>query len=110
VDLSTILADAFEEARTLEANAAGFSPERARQILNGVKAATEDYTKRLNLADAMLKSGLSERTMRRRHRELVECELAGFDDQHRMWFAAVAVPPRADVAEQRARGRQAAGE
>lgn len=110
MELSTILADAFAEARTLESNGAAFSVDRVRAILGDVRDATEDFEKRLNVADAMLKSGLSERTLRRRFRVLAEAGLAGFDEQRRMWFAAAAIPQRADAEGQRERGRQAAAE
>lgn len=106
-DLGQVLADARGEAAVLRANRATFSVERVEQICARVAEAAGDYMRWLSEPDAMIKSGLSARTLRRRFRELLESGLARYDAEGEREFRACAIPPRASIAEQRDRGRQA---
>lgn len=81
--------------------------EYVEALCDRVAESAEDYLRRILLADARLKSGLAVRTLKRRHRELQECGLAGFNDRGEMWFRACAVPQGAAVSQQRERGRRA---
>lgn len=107
MDLSEVIADARGEAAVLRRAGNVGQAEYVESLCDKVAGAAEDYLKRLSLADARLKSGLNERTLKRRHRELMDCGLAGFDDRRQMWFRACAVPQRAAVVQQRERGRRA---
>lgn len=105
--LEQILADAREEAQVLRANGAGFAVERVERLLDDVAGQTEDARVFLSEAQAMLKSGLAERTMRLRFRWLKECGLARYGAKHRREYRADAVPQRVDVQAQYEAGRKA---
>jgi hypothetical protein len=68
------------------------------------RAAAEDYTTWINEADAMIKSGLAERTLRRRFRELQDCGLARHNARGDREYRACAVPPRPNIQNARSRG------
>lgn len=107
VELEQVLADARGEAAVLRANKAAFSVERIEQLCERVQEAAGDYMRWLSESDAMIKSGLSGRTLRRRFPELLECELARYDVEGNREYRACAIPPRASIGEQRDRGRRA---
>jgi hypothetical protein len=106
-DLSQVLADARGEAAVLRANRASFSVERVEEFCERVDEAARDYIRWISESDAMIKSGLSGRTLRRRFRELLECGLARYDAEGEREYRACAIPPRASIGEQRDRGRKA---
>lgn len=106
-DLAQVIADARGEAAVLRANRASFSVERVEQICERVAEAAGDYMRWLSESDAMIKSGLSGRTLRRRFPELLECGLARYDAEGEREYRACAIPPRASIGEQRDRGRRA---
>lgn len=105
-DLSQVLADVRGEAAVLRRSGNGGQADYIEALCHRFAVAAEDYLRKLTLADARLKSGLHERTLKRRHRELMDCGLAGFDDRREMWFRACAIPPRAGLVQQRERGRR----
>lgn len=106
-DLGQVLADAQGEAAVLRKNKASFSVERVEELCELVKEAAGDYMRWLSESDAMIKSGLSGRTLRRRFKELLECGLARYDAEGEREYRACAIPPRASIGEQRDRGRRA---
>ncbi len=108
-ELADVLADARGEAAVLRRSGNPGQADYIEALCTDIAASAEDYLRRLSLSDARLKSGLALRTLKRRHRELVDCGLAGFDDRRQMWFRACAIPQRAAVVQQRDRGRRAAG-
>lgn len=107
-DLIQILADAREEAQVLRANGAAFSVERVEKLLDDVAGQTEDQRVYLSEGQAMLKSGLAERTLRLRFRWLKECGLARYGHRHRREYRADAVPQRVNVQAQYDAGRASA--
>lgn len=76
-------------------------------LLAKVKDAAEDFMTWLSEADAMLKSGLSERTLRRRFRDMLDCGTARYGVNRKREYLACGIPRSADVQQQRARGRAA---
>lgn len=106
--LEQVLADARGEAAVLRKIGNGGTAEYVESLCDKVSASSEDFLRKLLMADARLKSGLSERTLRRRFRELHECGLAGYTDRHEMWFRSCVIPQRAGIEEQRQRGRDVA--
>jgi hypothetical protein len=107
IDLAQVLADARGEAAVLRRSGNVGQAEYVESLCDRITAAADDYLRRLSVADACLKSGLSVRTLRRRHRELMDCGLAGFDERQDMWFRSCGIPQRAAVVQARERGRQA---
>lgn len=108
-DLEQVIADGRGDAAVLRRSGNQGQADHVELLVSRVAEATEDYRRRLSLSEAMIRSGLSERTLKRRHRELVDCGLAGFDERHHLWFRACAIPQRAAVVQQRERGRRAVG-
>ena len=106
--LEQVIADAREEAAVLRRAGNVGQAEYVEQLLDKVSTAAEDYLLWLNESDAMIKSGLAERTLRRRFRELQDCGLARYNDRRERQYRAVAVPPRPAVIEARERGRKIA--
>lgn len=106
-DLSDVLADARGDAAVLRRAGNAGQAEYVESLCARIANVAEDYLRRLNLADARLKSGLSERTLKRRYRELAECGLAGIDERGRVWFRACAIPQKAAIVHERERGRRA---
>lgn len=103
-DLSQLLIDKREEVAMLARAHASVQPEYLTELLDEFKAASEDFITWLSESDAMLKSGLSERTLRRRFREMLECGTARWGKTGRE-FLSKCIPPRPDVAAAHARGR-----
>lgn len=85
---------------------ASVPPEYLTELLDEVRAAAEDFITWLPESDAMLKSGLSERTLRRRFREMLDCGTARWGHTGRE-FLAKCIPQRPDLIAARARGRGA---
>lgn len=108
IDLGQVIADAREEAAVLRRAGNTGQAEYVEQLLERVTAAAEDYLVWLNESDAMIKSGLAQRTLRRRFRELLDCGLARYNDKRERQYRAIAVPPRPAVIEARERGRRIA--
>jgi hypothetical protein len=105
MDLSTVLADAFAEARTLEQNRAAFSVDRVREILGGVAAAAEDYLKFISEDDARLQSGKSVAWLRARFNEWAELGHAEVRGRRR-YYRAIVIPRRPDLEAARDAGRR----
>lgn len=101
-DLATVLADAREEAAVLRRTGNGGQADYVDALLDRVQDAAEDYVTWISEGDAMLKSGLAERTLRRRFRELVDCGLARWNGRGRE-YRACAVPSRPNLAAARAK-------
>lgn len=106
-DLAQVLADTRGEAAVLRANRAAFSVDRVEQLCERMAEAAGDYLRWLSESDAMIKSGLSRRTLRRRFRDFLECGLARYDAEGEREYRSCAIPPRASIGEQRERGRKA---
>ncbi len=106
--LEQALADAREEAAVLRRAGHGQQAEHIEGLCAKVSVAAEDYLKKLSLTDAKMKSGLSERTLRRRFRDLVDCGLADTNTRGEMEFRSCAIPQRDAPAINRQRGREAA--
>lgn len=106
-DLETVLADAREEAAVLRRAGNTGQADYLDALLNRVAAAAEDYTTWLEEPDAIVKSGLAERTLRRRFRELVDCGLARFDKRRGRLYRACAIPNRPNIAAERAKASAA---
>lgn len=105
--LETVLADAFDEAHTLERNRAAFSVDRVREILHAVKDAAEPFTTWLSERDASIRRGKSEAWMRQQFAAMERdgnARLSGRSRQYRQ----CAVPQRAQTAAMEQRGREAA--
>jgi hypothetical protein len=107
MDLAQILADAREEAQVLRRAGNAGQAEYLDGLLSRIRDAAEDYLTWLSEADAMLKSGLSERTLRRRFRDLMDSGLARHGAKRCREYLACAVPNRPEVRAQRARGMAA---
>lgn len=103
--LEQVIADAREELEIVKRAGHKEQAEYIDQLLNRIVAAAEDYLKWISEPDAILKSGLAERTLRRRFRELLECGLARYNGRERE-YRAIAVPPRPQILAARERGRQ----
>jgi hypothetical protein len=106
--LEQVIADSREEAAVLRKAGNGGQADYVERMLDAIAAAAEDYTTWINEADAMIKSGLAERTLRRRFRELQDCGLARHNGRGVREYRACAVPPRPNVQNARARGKAAA--
>lgn len=107
-ELEQVIADAREEVEVIRRSGNAGQADYVEKLLDLVSGAAEDYLKWLNEADAMIKSGLAERTLRRRFRELLDCGLARYNQKREREYRAIAVPPRPAVLEARERGRKIA--
>lgn len=103
-DLAQLLIDKREEVAMLARARASVQSDYLDALLDEIKVAAKDYTTWLCESDAMLKSGLSERTLRRRFREMLDCGTARWGKTGREFLACV-IPYRPDVDAARARGR-----
>lgn len=81
--------------------------EYVEALCDRTAEAAADYLRWLSESDAMLKSGLSSRTLQRRFRDLLECGLSRYDAERQREYRACAIPHRASLSEARARGRAA---
>lgn len=106
--LSQVLADAREDVQVLRRSGNTGQAEYVDALLSHVRDAAEDFLTWLSESDAVLKSGLSERTLRRRFRECLECGTARYSAKGDREYLALVVPPRPDLIAARARGRHAA--
>lgn len=103
-DLAQVLVDKREEVQMLSRRASAVQTSYVDELLDEVRAAAEDFITWLPEEAAILKSGLSERTLRRRFREMLDCKTARWGKTGREYLACV-IPSRPDVAAARARGR-----
>lgn len=103
-DLAQILADAREEAQVLRRTGNVGQAEYLDALVSKVRDAAEDFLTWLTEADAILKSGLTERALRRRFRELLDSGLARYGAKGKREYLACAVPNRPEVRAQRAKG------
>lgn len=107
-DLAQVIADAREEAQVLRRAGNAGQADYVDALLSRVRESAEDFMTWLSEADAMLKSGLSERTLRRRFRDCLDCGTARYGPKRQREYLAAVIPNRPDVATERARGRKAA--
>lgn len=105
--LEVVIADAREDAAVLRRAGNAGQADYLEKLLDELYAAAEDYVTWLSESDALLKSGLAERTLRRRFRELVDCGLARYNNHRGREYRACAVPSRPNIAAARARGAAA---
>lgn len=105
--LEQVLADAREEANRIGVGSDVVKLEYVHALLDRVRVAAEDVITWLTESEAMLKSGLSERTLRRRFREMLDCGTARYGKSGAREYLAKCIPPRANLAAARARGRGA---
>lgn len=103
-DLAQVLADAREEAQVLRRAGNGPQADYIDALLNKVRDAAEGFVTWRTEADAMLKSGLSARALRRRFRELLDSGLARYGAKGKREYLDCAVPNRPEVRAQRQRG------
>jgi hypothetical protein len=101
-----IVADLREEANVLkrarQPQEAQYREDLARRLAN----AGEDHWTFIEETDAMLKSGLQQRTLRARFRWLKECGLARYGQRRQRQYLAIAIPQRVDAAEAYQAGKQ----
>ena len=96
-DLNQILADAREEAKITARMGNTQQANYLNDLLDRINESAEDFLTWLSEENALLKSGLSERTLRRRFRELHECGLARYNLKHEREYRSIAVPSRPEV-------------
>ncbi len=106
-DLVTILADMASDADALERTGNLKQADYLRAAVARIRTAAEDYMTWLSEPDAILKSALSERTLRRRFRDMLDCGTARYGSKRQREYLSMCVPNRPDVQQQRARGRAA---
>lgn len=102
-ELADVLADVRGEAAVLRRAGNVGQADYLEALCERIKNASEDFMKWLEEPDALLRSGWSERTFRRRFGEMLDCGLARWREGARQ-VRLCAVPLRANVVEQRARG------
>lgn len=111
MDLAQVIADAREEVAVLRRAGHGQQADYVDALLDNMHAAAEDYITWLSESAAVLKSGLSVKTLHRRWRELLDSENARFNVKGEREYRSCAIPNRPDVAAAREAGRAvAAGE
>lgn len=103
--LEQVLIDVREDVRGIGTKTDAVKVDYVHSILDRINEAAEDFTVWLSEADAMLKSGLSERTLRRRFREMVDCGTARYAKNGGREFLAKCIPQRPNLTAARARGR-----
>jgi hypothetical protein len=106
-DLATAIADARSDAQALRRMGNESQAAALEKLLSNIAWSAEPFTNWISEADAMLRSGDSERTLRRRFRVLMECGLARYGIRGRREYLTCAIPQRADVATAYEAGRQA---
>jgi hypothetical protein len=106
-ELKQVLADARREADVLRRAGNSGQADYIVALVERVERATREYLRELSFEEAQARSGWSERTLRRRFRELAACNLAGYSPSRTMWFRACAVPYQTSggASEQSARDR-----
>lgn len=111
MDLAQIIADAREEVSVLSRAGHKQQADYIDALLDKVNAAAEDYITWLSEPAAVLKSGLSVKTLRRRWRELFDAGNARYNSKGEREYRSCGIPSRPDVAAAREAGRAvAAGE
>lgn len=105
-DLATAIADARSDAQTLRRMGNESQAAALEKLLASIAWAAEPFTNWISEGDAMLRSGDSERTLRRRFRILMECGLARYGIRGRREYLTCAIPQRADVPSAYDAGRQ----
>lgn len=88
------MANARREAAIIRRSGNTGQADYVEQLLDRLSRAAEDYVTWLNESAAILKSGLAERTLRRRFRELLDCGLARYNEKGEREYRAIAVGPR----------------
>lgn len=102
-ELADVLADARGDAAVLRKAGNAGQADYIDGLCDRIRDSAEDYLRWISEPDALLKSGWTDRTLRRRFAELLECGLARWNDGERE-FRAIAIPQRADTNAARARG------
>lgn len=105
--LATAIADARSDAQALRRMGNESQAAALENLVGKIAWAAEPFTIWLSESDAMLRSGDSERTLRRRFRVLHECGLARYGVRNRREYLQCAIPQRADVQSAYDAGRQA---
>lgn len=103
--LEQVLIDAREEVNRIGIGSEVAKLEYVHSLLDRVRDAAEDFVTWLVESDAILKSGLSERTLRRRFREMLDCGTARYGRTGAREYLAKCIPARANVAAAHSRGR-----
>lgn len=102
--LAEILADAREEAQVLRRAGNAGQADYLDALLSQIRDSSEGFIVWRSEADAMLKSGLSARALRRRFRELLDSGLARYGQKGHREYLDCAVPNRPEIREARKRG------
>lgn len=97
-DLATAIADARSDAQALRRTGNVGQADHLERVLSEIALAAEPYMAWLSEDDAILRSGLTERGIRRRFRGLLECGLARHGNRGRREYLECAIPRRANVA------------
>lgn len=103
--LEQVLIDAREELNGIAVGSSAVKIEYVDALIDRVREAADPFITWLSESDAMLKSGLSERTLRRRFREMLDCGTARHGRNGAREYLAKCIPPRPNLAAARARGR-----
>lgn len=109
--LAQVVADIVEERAILDrTRAATIGVQYVDELLAKIQSAAEPFTTWRSEKEAMLKSGLAERTLRRRFRELLDSGLARYRPGTReREYLDCAVPNRPNVAAAFDAGRHGGG-
>jgi hypothetical protein len=92
--LREILDDAREDATRLRKTGNVGQAEYVDRLVLKLERAVEDYVTWLSESDAVIKSGLAERTLRSRFRWLRSCGLARYGVKGRREYLACGIPQR----------------
>lgn len=98
-ELATAIADAKSDAQALRRNGHLSEADNLERIASSISAKAEPFTEWLSEEDAILRSGYSDRGIRRRFKVLLECGLARLAARGRREYLMCAVPKRANVAQ-----------
>jgi hypothetical protein len=105
-DLEQVLVDVREELNGIAVGSESVKLDYVHSVLDRFRDSAEDFITWLSEPDAMLKSGLSERTLRRRFREMLDCGTARYGaNSGGREYLAKCIPGRPNLTAARARGR-----
>lgn len=106
-ELEQVLAEARSDAAVLRRAGNIGQADYIMSFVERVERSQSDYLRKLTVEEAQARSGWSERTLRRRFRELALCNFAGYTPSGTMWFRACVIPYKTSgsSSEQSARDR-----
>jgi hypothetical protein len=107
--LAQAIADERGDAQVLRAKGFEREAQMIERVLDRVATSAEEFLRWLTEDQAMLQSGLAQRTLRRRFRDWFDAGLARYGAKGEREYLQAVVPHRANIDEMRARGRRAGG-